>query len=110
MLQQLEEFFEAFDIKPKRYKKPSREYDSNGEICSYYVEEVYPKITDRILLGLICIYNTYLGTNLYSLDYETLKKEILKDLIDEQESRELKKDDVSDDMKHQIQALFKEGR
>ena len=68
----------------------------------------YPQITDRILLELICVHNTYLEANLYSLDYESLGKEILEDLIEEQESRELKKDYVSDDMKQQVQALFKE--
>lgn len=78
--------------------------------CSFaYQREVYPQITDRILLELICIHNTYLETNLYSIDYESLKKEILKDLINEQESRELKNDYVSDDMKHQVRTLFEEG-
>lgn len=69
----------------------------------------YPQITDHILLELICIHNTYLGDNLYSLDYESLKKEVLKDLINEQELRELKKDYVSYDMKHQVRILFDEG-
>ena len=39
------QFFDAFKIEPMEI--PSREYNSNGEICSYYVE--YPQITDRIL-------------------------------------------------------------
>jgi len=68
-----------------------------------------PQITDRILLELICIHNTYLETYFYGLEYESLRKEILKDLINEQESRELETYYVSDDMKHQVQALFKEG-
>lgn len=77
--------------------------------CKYAYDNIeYPQITDRILLELICVHNTYLEANLYSLDYESLGKEILEDLIEEQESRELKKDYVSDDMKQQVQALFKE--
>ena len=42
------QFFDTFGIEPMEI--PSREYDSDGEICSYYVE--YPQITDRILLEL----------------------------------------------------------
>lgn len=93
-------FFNTFGIEPIRYK---RNVDDNA----MFMDKVYPPITDRILLELICVHYTYLETNLYSLDYESLKKEILKDLIDEQESRELKKDYVSDDMKQQVQELFR---
>ena len=79
------------------------------ECSCAYQRDVYPQITDRILLELICIHNTYIETNFYSLDYESLKKEILKDLINEQELRELKNDYVPDDMKHQVYTLFEES-
>ena len=95
------QFFQCFGIEQKTNKV-------YGVQSNYHIDE-YPQITDRILLELICIHNTYLGANLYSLDYESLKKEILKDLINEQESRELKKDYVADDMKQQVRTLFEEG-
>lgn len=98
------QFFDIFGIKGKYVSHFDELY-----LVDHYIKE-YPKITDRILLELICIHNIYLGTNLYSLDYKSLKEEILKDLISEQELRELKKDCVSDDMLHQVQALFGEGR
>ena len=44
------QFFDTFGIEP--IEIPSREYDSDGEICSYYVE--YPQITDTHYLKLIC--------------------------------------------------------
>ena len=99
-------FFDTFGIEP--IEIPSREYDSDGEICSYYVE--YPQITDRILLeliriiGLITIKYTneqceicysdgaisYLGKN--------LKDAVLNLLISK----------VSF-FKHQVRTLFEEG-
>lgn len=96
------QFFDTFGIEP--YREPSREYNSDGEICSWYIE--YPQITDKQYLELICIHNTYIETNLYSLDYESLKKEVLQDLINEQESRELKKDYVQDGLKRDVQKIF----
>lgn len=129
------QFFDTFGIEPKiDYLCPKCNVpmykvwrsDGCGYTCSHqtHTEELkhetemenykkayrYPQINDRILLELICIHNTYLEANLYSLDYESLKKEILKDLINEQESRELKKDYISDDFKHQVRTLFEEER
>lgn len=109
-------FFDTFGIEPydryyncKDNLEGECKLEQTCDICEKS-EDVYcyPDITDRILLELICIHNTYLDANLYSLDYDSLKKEILKDLINEQESREFKKDYISDDMEHQVQALFKE--
>lgn len=47
-----EQFFKAFGIEKIKYEIPSREYDDDGEICSYYVEEQYPEITAERLLEL----------------------------------------------------------
>jgi len=104
------QFFDTFGIEP-RHKCTDGALEPCDEQCNYcgYYELRYPQITDRILLELICIHNTYLETYFYGLEYESLRKEILKDLINEQESRELETYYVSDDMKHQVQALFKEG-
>ena len=101
-------FFDTFGIEAKcKCTKDGNCYFQECSKCDWYIH-TYPQITDRILLELICIHNTYLEANLYSLDYESLRKEILKDLINEQESREIKKDYVSDDMKHQVRTLFEE--
>ena len=127
------QFFDKFGIKPKyqdactvedKYwnnEELANEYGTfdqymnakcgNQENCTTecscaYQKEIYPQITDRILLELICVHNTYLDTNLHSLEYEPLRKEILEDLVYEQELRELKEGYVSDDMKHQVQEIF----
>lgn len=96
------QFFDTFGIEP--YREPSREYNSNGEICSWYIE--YPQITHRHYLELMVLHNIYLETKLYSLDYKSLKEEILQDLIDEQELRKLKKDYVQDGLKRDVQKIF----
>ena len=108
-----QQFFDTFGIEQIEYTQcnlidcKNIYHDCNN--CPFHkVYKIdYPQITDKHYLELICIHNTYLETNLYSLDYESLKNEILKDLINEQESREIKKDYVSDDMIHQVQAIFK---
>ena len=113
-------FFDTFGIKPRvcikscdKCQHYSYDYCYSGyctlgsdyDNCGVAIKQ-YPQITDHILLELICIHNTYFKTNLYSLDYESLRKEVLKDLINEQELRELKNDYVSDDMKQQVRTLF----
>ena len=97
------QFFDTFGIEP--IEIPSREYDSDGEICSYYVE--YPQITDRILLELICI----LGNTSYFLitddglpiDVDGLKKSVLHSLTLQA------KIDKNKVLKHQVRTLFEEG-
>lgn len=106
------QFFETFGIEPiAEYCKHqcNNELDESACIGCKYIEKVeYPQITDRHYLELMVLHNIYLETKLYSLDYKSLKKEILQDLIDEQQLREIKKDYVSDDLKHQVQAIFEE--
>ena len=94
------QFFDTFGIEP--IEIPSREYESDGEICSYYVE--YPQITDRILLELICILNenTTLDETYYqgASTVKELKKLVLKDLIKTKDNF---------DTIHQVRTLFEEG-
>lgn len=67
------QFFDTFGIEP--IEIPSREYDSDGEICSYYIE--YPQITDSILLELICMANQHedypISTNIKNIQARTLR-------------------------------------
>lgn len=100
------QFFDTFGIEPK--ETPSREYDSDGEICSYYVE--YPQITDRILLELICICSRY-GFCPTARNIKDLKLKVLKRLF------KLKKN-LKNNYEHQgyhntfvrkVRTLFEEG-
>ena len=102
------EFFKTFEIKPIPIKMYGY-WLIKGTIIENNEGEklVYPEITDRILLELICIHNIYLGTNLYSLGIKDLKSEVLQDLMDEQELRRIKREDIVYDLKHEVQALFK---
>ena len=100
------QFFDTFGIEPMEI--PSREYDSNGEICSYYVE--YPQITDRILLELICLLNTITHPDLGDVYVEKLKTTVLQEYLkmfdsDLWENEEKAKKEFIE----QVQALFEEG-
>lgn len=116
------QFFDTFGIEPKLSCKPWEcpQYGAHGrdkcvkklcavdedcwknkEYTSAYYE--YPQITDRILLELICInaksqdmYQDYY--RIRSRNYDNLKFEILGDCMCERE-----------DIKQQVQSLFKEG-
>jgi hypothetical protein len=96
-----QEFFKVFGIEPMIYSL----WDSKEtQIKNFKSYVVYPEITDRKLLEMICIYNsTYTnGYTNYSLlnerTVEKLKEQILKNCLI-----------VRNDIKHQIQQLFKEG-
>lgn len=99
------QFYKTFEIEPIPIKsygywliKGSIAENDKGE------KVVYPEITDRKLLEMICIYNsTYTnGYTNYSLlnerNVEKLKEQILKNCLI-----------VRDDIKLQIQQLFKGG-
>lgn len=85
------QFFDTFGIKPKKgciaYDKFTEEEadaicnDKCAE-CSY-LDDVYPQITDRILLKLICIVlNTFQTFEVYRImDIDSLKEKILKLLM-----------------------------
>ena len=87
------QFFDTFGIEPMEI--PSREYDSNGEICSYYVE--YPQITDRILLELIRLLSNKQTNVLLANNVDELKEYVLDSCIK-----------YSEDIEKQVQALFEE--
>jgi len=76
-----EEFYKTFDIKPVTLK------DFNYNTLNYgfktiCINEVrYPKITDRILLELICILNDFDDGHYESITLDKLKQEVLEDLI-----------------------------
>ena len=114
-----EKFFKTFGIEPIKVEVPSREYDSNGEVCSFYVEESYPEITDRILLELIEILREYYKlvfwrtgdskcldicgdkrTNVLYRTCDTLRNSILNSLICMQKENK--------NLKQQVRSLFEE--
>ena len=81
------QFFDTFGIEP---------YLEIGMIT-------YPEITDRILLELICIMSSFgCGHHhcyrLWADNVKELKENILKDCVQSQQ-----------EIKHQVQKLFKEG-
>ena len=99
----IEKFFDTFEIEP--YKTPSREYDSCGEICSYYVE--YPEITDHILIELYCnLCNAFNLLNIerhpaFVFNTKDFKIFVLKELIWVEEFFK------NEYIKQQIQEVFK---
>lgn len=90
-----QEFFKTFGIEPKDYygcnwdgycPYPLEENNKCGKHCPHWVKykTALPKITDRVLLELICILNTIKFQKeayIYSCDYAELKWEILKTCI-----------------------------
>ena len=95
-----EKFYKTFEIEKKCNRKTLKFCVGNLD-CNTCKSPFYPKITDRILLELICIYNsTYTnGYTNYSLlnerNVEKLKEQILKNCLI-----------VKDDIKPKIQKLF----
>ena len=86
------QFFETFGIKPRSYLLCTSCWDCIDaqpcEQCHYgkLIEDEYPKITDRILLELICILTChYLDERepyeITSINIEQLKQQILSDII-----------------------------
>ena len=65
---------------------------------------IYPPITDRILLELICILNKLTDFYAVEINYENLKEEILMSCIDWSVDAIRNKE-----LKHQVQSLFTEG-
>ena len=104
-----QQFFKVFGIEPKIYETNGRDIDDNGDICSWYIEEIYPEITDRVLLELICItINHYDYPKINNVKH--LKSKTLSFLI------KLKKENDYYGYKIQnktlikkIQSLFREG-
>lgn len=107
--------FDTFGIEAKKgctaYDKFTEEADA---ICNdkcaecTYLDDVYPEITDRILLNLICIANEYLdyptSTNIKNIQARTLRmllktEKYLKDTYSSQ--------DWHNDLVRKVRKLFK---
>ena len=115
-------FFDTFEIKPKKQcyywdcpystgnivnDTPINERDCNN--CKNPDKEIYPQITDRILLNLICIANEYLdyptSTNIKNIQARTLRmllkvKKYFKDTYLSQ--------DWHNELVRKVRKLFKE--
>ena len=100
------QFFDTFGIEPKKIIEPR--YSLNTE---YYEEKVekYPQITDRILLELICIWNSaclYLEDNIAPINYQKIIETVLEYFVDIENYRfAIAKQDI----KNQVRTLFEEG-
>ena len=105
-------FFKTFGIEPRSYLLCTSGWDCIDaqpcEQCHYgkLIEDKYPKITDRILLELICLNNIYLWET-HTSTVNELKNVLLNKYIehvnlmaDENEKQEYI---------NQVQSLFKEG-
>ena len=105
-------FFDTFGIKPKSYLVCTSCWDCIDaqpcEQCHYgkLIEDEYPKITDRILLELICLNNIYLWET-HTSTVNELKNVLLNKYIeyvnlmaDENEKQEYI---------NQVQSLFEEN-
>ena len=97
----IKKFFDTFEIKP--FEKPSREYDSDGEICSYYVE--YPEITDKHYLIMLAILTCCDDEQYDWRNLSELRKTILEDIMGRYSFETHMQNDYS--MKEIIQKLFK---
>ena len=119
-------FFDTFEIEPKSVKRTLKlamqgydESDLPEDLKQFIssqaqVYNVYPQITDRILLELICIINQmdlYFYDELYyfmAFNYKDLKEEVIskcKRLADKNALSEV----TGEHIKHQVCALFEEG-
>jgi hypothetical protein len=101
------QFFDTFGIEPHEVYPPQDELFGTREEMIEFFEEVYPQITDRILLELICI---DFNENPYKCrggqtSVDEVKERILSDFIHEFEN-DLYLD--KENIKHQVQALFEE--
>ena len=108
------QFFETFGIEPIKecfngdcIVKEEIGYDCN--ICDdkcVYIERRYPQITDRILLELICLHNTYVWEVITST-VDELKNVLLNRYI-EYVNLMLNEDEKQEYI-NEVQALFKEN-
>lgn len=107
-------FFDTFGIKPKKQcyywdcpystgnivnDTAMNERDCNS--CKNPDKEIYPQITDRILLELICILTKFYGELVLeqSTDVKDLKGQILNIFV---------RTSYKDNFKHQVRALFED--
>jgi hypothetical protein len=88
------QFFDTFGIEPKPLFSTR-----NGYTKDHYI---YPQITDRILLELICMLTRFYGELVLEqcLDVNDLKEQVLNIFI---------RTSYKDNFKHQVRTLFEEG-
>ena len=98
------EFYRIFEIPKIKITLPGRDIDDNGDICSWYVEEVYPDI-EPFFFELLDYYNST-QEELYvmelNLTRDNLVKILLTRLID------LFKSTQNEEIKQDIQIIFEE--
>ena len=107
-------FFDTFGIEPKCVKRTLKlampaynENDLPKDLRQFIssqarVYRVYPQITDRILLELICILTKFYGELVLeqSTGINDLKEQVLNIFI---------RTSYKDNFKHRVRTLFKEG-
>ena len=98
------QFFDTFGIEPKcETRDEYHKYECYGMVdCDECASAIYPQITDRILLELICILSKYKKDKgslleIYDISLNELKEEILEMVIFRNK-----------DLNYQVQSLFKE--
>ena len=105
-----EKFYKTFGIEPKQH------CTKEGSICAYfecpkcdYYNYIYPPITDRILLELICLISVdYVVKIENSINTQELRTNILKSCIGYELSEMIPKS-RKEQFKKQVQSLFTEG-
>lgn len=133
-----QEFFKVFEIEPKyqdactvedkywQNEELANKYGTfdmymnakcgNQENCTTqcscaYTKEIYPEITDKILLDLICLHNSSCryAEDLYTpCELENVKEEFLEEIINIQKCPdEVYYYEGNEDFKYQVQQLFK---
>ena len=114
------QFFDTFGIEPKCVKRTLKlamhGYDENDlpEDLRQFISSqaqvyhVYPEITDRILLELICLLNNHGKNDTWAISVENLKDCILMNCIKVIKEKDLKEMSLNN-FKHQVRTLFKEG-
>ena len=107
------QFFDTFGIEPKiRFhcvnSQPCAHTGFHCKSCTYHSKDViYPQITDRILLELICISKQITMLSdffMYRPSIEELKNNILENMLNKDLLNFKNKD-----IKHQVRTLFEEG-
>ena len=100
-------FFDTFGIEPFIYcSKPRLDCDARNKglcrkDCEYYSGVLYPEITDRILLRLICLLSSEFGDK---LNIKTLKKRMMQESM----CCYTFKGKLNEKFKQKVRTLFKE--
>lgn len=104
------QFFDTFGIEPKRGIELTIDPTTDDNVMNEHkVCYGYPQITDRILLELICIVNTYLDEGFWAENLTELKEEVLNNCLLAVNTTDYGVAGYEEKFKHQVQALFEEG-